>query len=850
MAIRPGRYDPQKPDVELLDYKSKKRYGLKLEGSGALQVGTVSQDDSVIIRNQGKRVGDFDEQQTWKGGRGIEKLSTNAEAYWDSKDMWTLSDNHMHQTLLWRFARGLRSSDFFMPDATHSLAWKQIFGTSAFTDIFFTATASYTAVHYRFWLRKIGSPGDLTLQLCADSGGVPGSVIQNASITEFDITDTISKLQSFTVTGNALTNGTVYHLLLSCDAGDNKNNHWEIGCYDGGANGIISSDGITYAQADYDPYYFVSDADTKRRWFSFFLDNAMYIVDRKDDGTTASKLYINGDRGKNTNVGNAATIQDTARSWTTNVWAGAWVRVIRGTGAGQSREIASNTATALTLTSSLDVALDTTSEYIIYATEWFTEVTSTGLGVVRSKPCVVNQIVYFPQGSATNIRVMVWSGTAHSFGDDSTNKASFLIMAVDPSNVRVWAALNGTGSGAASTLTYATASAWANLPTALSFAATKNIGDATYPITGIEEKDGNVYIFKEDGVWMSNYNAQLTRLNSGAEKTPSSSNGRATIAHQQFIYYSWMHSLVRIYGSSHDDIGQDWSGYGLPEGREGDFSSLDSYTSLLFAAVDAGDAGLSSVLGWDGIGWHEMVRAYDYGLRIRMVKIQPCPETRNRTWIDMGGDLVFQEMPFKKGTPRLDSGCRFMHEAVIESATIDMGTASGLPKFIKELVVSCDNLGNGNEIHVDYQVDDDVHTDRWIEATTLYESPESSAFLGLSNVRKFAYRLRVLSSDNTVPVDIRGVVPNGYARAPYKMIWTLRCRADNITARGRLVKPDILMRWLLDNARFPGRIQMKSQYQLAHDFYVIVHPPRMFPYKPAQNGQAEESIFTIVLEEA
>ena len=30
MAIRPGKYNPLKPDIELFDYKSKKRYGLKL----------------------------------------------------------------------------------------------------------------------------------------------------------------------------------------------------------------------------------------------------------------------------------------------------------------------------------------------------------------------------------------------------------------------------------------------------------------------------------------------------------------------------------------------------------------------------------------------------------------------------------------------------------------------------------------------------------------------------------------------------------------------------------------------------------------------------------------------------
>jgi hypothetical protein len=219
-------------------------------------------------------------------------------------------------------------------------------------------------------------------------------------------------------------------------------------------------------------------------------------------------------------------------------------------------------------------------------------------------------------------------------------------------------------------------------------------------------------------------------------------------------------------------------------------------------------------------------------------------------WVGMGDNLVFQEMPFMKGSPRLDSGVRYQHEAVIESSSIDMGTASGLPKFVKELTILSENLGNGNDIAVDYQVDENVGTTNWVEAGTIYNSPETTIYLGLDNIRKFAYRLRIHCADNTLPPVVRGVTPNGYARAPYKMIWTLRCRADNITSRGRIVKPAELMRWLLDSARYPGRVMMLSQYELAHKFFVIIHPPRMFPYKPAAAGQAEESIFTIVLEES
>lgn len=854
MALKPGKFNPLKPDVELFDYKTKRRFGLKLEGQGALQIGTISQDDTVHVRSAGKRVGDFDEQRSWKGGRGIEDLSKNAEGFYDSMNAWTLTEGHLYPTLLWQFSRGLRGCDFSMPtsinpNASTSMAWRPLFGTQRFLSNSWQSSG-FTSDYARIWLRRIGKPKALTLTLTLNSSGDPGTVLETASVTISDVTDFISVLQLFDWAGlRILTAGQRYHIVLEGNSTDTRNNHWMVGGDNTGTNGKTSSDGSSWSTANFDMYYYVADTDVRRTFFSFFLDSAMYVVDKKDNTGLDSDLYINGDRGRATSA-NSTTLTQTGKTWTVDQWANARIKIVRGTGIGQTSKITSNTATVLTF-ESMTVAPGINSEYIIYDTPWFTEITGHGLGRVLSQPVIANHIVYFPQGESTNLRWMVWDAPDHLFGDDGTNKAEFLLSTSDTNGSYVYAARNKNNKGNR-TVAKASATVFASAPAALVFGTEKVVGDSTYSITNLSEKDGLVYIFKEDGLWMwqaSGTTSTLVKVQSGIDKTPSFENGKSVIVHQQFMYYSWLHSLIRIYGSSHDDVGQDWSSRGLPDGREGVFASLDSITSLLIGAVDAGNLGTSSVLAFDGIGWHELVRAYAAGKRIRFVKVQPVEDGRNTLWTDMGGDLVWQKLPYKKGVPRLDSGCRYQHEAVIESAAIDMGTASALPKFIKEITAFCENLGDGNEIYVDYQVDDDVHTNNWTEASRFLLSPESSVGLNLANIRKFAYRLRIHTSNNRVPVDVLGVIPNGYARSPYKMVWTLRCRADNITSRGRLVKPDILMRWLLDNARFPGRVEMLSQYELAHKFHVIIHPPRMFPYKPAQNGQSEESVFTIVLEE-
>ncbi len=64
--------------------------------------------------------------------------------------------------------------------------------------------------------------------------------------------------------------------------------------------------------------------------------------------------------------GSATTLINSSKTWTVNQWANAFqVRIESGTGAGQVRTIASNTATTLTVGTSFTVIPDATSQYVI-----------------------------------------------------------------------------------------------------------------------------------------------------------------------------------------------------------------------------------------------------------------------------------------------------------------------------------------------------------------------------------------------------------------------------------------------------------------------------------------------------
>jgi hypothetical protein len=80
--------------------------------------------------------------------------------------------------------------------------------------------------------------------------------------------------------------------------------------------------------------------------------------------TTSRYLILGFDAGTAT-AGTSTTLTDSTKSWTTNRWANYAVRILHGTGVGQVRVIASNTATALTIQNAWSVPPDTTSVFAI-----------------------------------------------------------------------------------------------------------------------------------------------------------------------------------------------------------------------------------------------------------------------------------------------------------------------------------------------------------------------------------------------------------------------------------------------------------------------------------------------------
>lgn len=828
--------------IELSDASSHETWGLKLDGgASALQVATMSDEQfGLYIRAVGKKIGDFDEQRDWKGGRGRLYLSDDSSGYWDGMNAWTLSPNQLHPTLQWRFARGLRNADSVMPSSGSAMKWQSLIGTTRYKAVAFAASASYSAVHIVFIVRRRGVPGTLTAELCSQTSSSPGAVLQTKTVTTTTITDTISVYHDFVITAEALTSGTTYWVKLYGASTDDANNHWEVLC--SASSGKYSTAGSTWTADSLAPFYRVTDADTDRRFFMCEFDDAMYAVDSKASGA-ASQLYINGDRGIATSA-TATTLVDSTKTWTADRWIGAYVKIVRGTGVGQVRAITDNDGTSITV-ATWTVTPDATSEYVFYGTDWFTEITGHGFGKVVSRPVVAFSKVYFPQGESVAIRRVRWSAGAYTWAADSTNMASFMRFVYDSAVGARMARINN--AAATVTVSFAPIN---DAATDLAFGTAIGLGEANHPATGSLWTQDQLYVYKRNTMFAVK-NDKATMLNYGLDATPSAYNGIASASLGQFIYFSWLSSTQQYYAGSITDVGEEWKGQGLPSGRQSYDAHYEPVVGWLFISKDAG-AGTSSVICWDGLSRHEVLRGWSAGRRIRETKWQPCEGTRSRLWTDIGGELIFQEFPEHKANPLYDSGANYQHEGVIESATIDMGAASNLPKFIRSVTALTENLASGISVELDYQVDNDCNTTSWTPASAdILKSPEDTVMLNIGNIRKFNHRLRMQTNDASNPPVVRGVIPSGFARVPFRRTWTMRVLAGDIftPAGTKATDPNDLIDWLYSAASYPGKVIMYSIYNVAHEFFVIVAPPSIYPQQAEISGQYERDTITVSLME-
>jgi hypothetical protein len=706
------------------------------------------------------------EQQNWIGGRGKVRYIDDPTGFNDSTRLWSTTEGKLMPSLQHRFADGIRSHTSYFPGNNQDYAWWKLYGNTPaskivrYLSVTFTPSASYTARDYFFWIRRRGTPGTLTFELCSNSSGSPGSVLHTVTKTTSDITDTVAEIVQFSAT-QALTGSTAYHLKIYGAATDDADNHWEVLSNDDGTSSKYSSNNSSWTAAGVTMYYRVTDARSPRQWFLFELLGATYAVS-KYDATTNSKLYINGVRGTATSA-TSTSLTCSALSMTADQYIDAYIRIIDGTGDGQVRQITDNTTTAFTV-DDWDVTPSTDSRFVVYSTDYWTEITSTGLGKITGKPAVAGKIAYFPQGQSVNIRRMRVNGNSHDFAADSTNKADLIYVHAEGTTPKVYAAHADSAYIKASDT-----KAWG---TDLAFGDQKDIGSTDQRITNMFGHNKALHVFKYDGPY--SYSGVVEKLGGNFDDIPDPSTGLGVAAQGGALWFGWAHSVMRMVGASTQDMMNFKLGYdGMGAGKRGYVSSIVSAVGWLFVCMKGDVGNRSTILVWNGYGWHEIYKSWKNHGPIRNLHWQPNIESRSRLWFDVDGDLAYIEFPQYSANPLKDSSINFEPEGVCVTSTIDARD----PQLYKILAMLRAYSEQGG-CEVDYQTNADVGTSTWTVLGTASTQPVQDLDIDVGGVFQARLRVRLQSARSRNQNILNGWLLSGRQMPLDKYRWIGTFRAD------------------------------------------------------------------------
>lgn len=785
-------------------------------------------------------------QEDWSGGRGLEDFDLDVSRYYDGWRANTLYGQIFlggQET----YGTGYRDANSSLPG---SVSWLSILpGTNKYAAVKFTTLAAYSATTIYLWLKRKGTPPqDLNVVLCSDDAGNPGAALQSAAIDTDDITDIISEFYKISFTGKLLGPSTDYWIkVYAADADDD--NCWMIATKASAGTTKRSPDGAAWYNAAYDLYYRITGDDGGRRYKFFRYKYALYAIRKKAFGSPT--LYINGDRGvADANTGALGTLVDATKSWTVNEWAGCVVRIIGGKGVEEAqpwRVVSSNTATALTVSEDWLIEHDTTTEYVILASNKWTEITGHGLTADVKSILVINDIVYLAQGDSVNMRRARWynnGGTAtYEYADDGTNKATFLKDARDytDGNLRIWRANNDTIS-----VSKAPVAAWG---TNLVFGTAIPFMDSWGKITGLDSHGENadlLWVFREGSVFVINTSDKaeeipLKEMHASMEYT----NGSVSLPHNVYLYFNFGDGLERYYNNLLDDVGPN-KDEGLPNTRQGVISCMVGYPGKILAGIDAGSNGISSVLvnsgTSDGSGWSEIYRAPAAGLRVWDMAFDPIPgNTIDRLWIAVGDDFLWIPFPSGVKKPTRESNYTYVHESVVQSGYIYVGLYD-IHKFFHSLKLFTEGLSKDTcWVEVDYRIDDDT---AWTTIDGEFdESPMKELNLVPSygvNGKRIQLRLRLQTSDNTKTPIIKGTVLDNVSRVPVKYAYSFAFRNydNDVNLLGEPedytadTKQTLLNQWAMELTP----LLMRSTYKQYDNQTVFIDPAELQTVKEKAEG--------------
>lgn len=510
----------------------------------------------------------------------------------------------------------------------------------------------------------------------------------------------------------------------------------------------------------------------------FEYRNQVYAVTVATDGSTP-RLYQGGARGAaDSNAGRLLHYLMTSVTMPSGITGGTAI-IIGGPGSTEDKNYRNSVLSVggndLFVTTPWRITHTASTEFVVTGIAdlyGWVEITGHGLTAEVTDICVVDDRVYFCQGAGANVRRMVYTtGGGHAWTDEGV-QADYIQWFTDTDGKkRIFMAV------ALTSLVYS-----CEIGVALSTRTQVNnslpVGSSDSWITNIAVYDDpqRPFIMKEDGFGsVSNKVFGPIPISNAMRAVRSRKNGKAWCTNDRFLFFNMGEKIMRYYSGDLSNIGID-KDYGLPADRRGLVTDLVAYPGgVLYAAIDAGPAGYSSVLKYNN-GWCEVYRA-PYGERITGLLIQNIPGLGYQNLLIGQGDNIYTLLIAANPLQTTD----FRYALTCSLTTGWFRTSyKDIRKFYNSLKLFITNNSANRTVLVQYRTDNNTS---WSTLGTFTEAAPSQEieFNSTNSVAddvtgtRIQLKLTLTTNDATVPVYIDQLVLETVTRIPAKRTWHVNC---------------------------------------------------------------------------
>jgi hypothetical protein len=362
-----------------------------------------------------------------------------------------------------------------------------------------------------------------------------------------------------------------------------------------------------------------------------------------------------------------------------------------------------------------------------FAGKWYA---AAGVGVYRYNTSTSKfDVVYSAAAAVTSLAG--FAGKIYAALGDSND-----MVESSSGDSGAWAATSGTrrytylrayngymyavkAAGGASALIYFNGTTWA---TALT------VGSSDLTITGLVGFRNEIMVLTSRGIFSlsSDFVYQVVDLTNDED----GDNGKNSLT---WMLDGKMYVPVRAGLNAYDGVQMAAAGpdleEGLPAGQQGRIVAMAGTKSWLFAAIDAGAAGTSSILAFNGQGWHCLVLGSAVGRRIRAIGIETVTGTTPRLWYFEDATPYYVELPTLSDNPNQISGMRYAPTGTLTSSKIG-GRLALIAKDFHSISVWAEGCTANQTVAVYYEVD---NAGIWTLAGTVTSSPYTEIRLAQSS---------------------------------------------------------------------------------------------------------------------